>query len=149
MYTYIRGCPRGVMVKAMDCGIVVSMFELHVLSLSGNYPWERYEPPYPPSYALNCTTTVLLGQWLCHWMTYKGWYAIKQRNQTVYIYKSQPSVHILFRRWMMLCRSLNTVLYFSEVYCLSSPPVSLVISSFKITQFLISYHAVIFSYLLS
>ena len=23
-----RGCPRGVMVKAMDCGIVVSEFEL-------------------------------------------------------------------------------------------------------------------------
>ena len=27
-------------------------------SLSGKYPWERYEPPYPPSYGLNCTTTV-------------------------------------------------------------------------------------------
>ena len=30
-YTYVhtlqhRGCPRGVMVKAMDCGIVVSEF---------------------------------------------------------------------------------------------------------------------------
>ena len=23
-----RGCPRGIMVKAMDCGIVVSEFEL-------------------------------------------------------------------------------------------------------------------------
>ena len=22
-------------------------------SLSGKYPWERYEPPYPPSYGLN------------------------------------------------------------------------------------------------
>ena len=38
-YTYIhicwllkckRGCPRGVMVKAMDCGIVVSEFELQL-----------------------------------------------------------------------------------------------------------------------
>ena len=26
------------------------------------YPWERYEPPYPPSYGLNSTTTVLLGR---------------------------------------------------------------------------------------
>ena len=25
---FIRGCPRGVMVKAMDCGIVVSEFVL-------------------------------------------------------------------------------------------------------------------------
>ena len=26
--TFQRGCPRGVMVKAMDCGIVVSEFVL-------------------------------------------------------------------------------------------------------------------------
>ena len=31
-------------------------------SLSGKYPWERYEPPYPPSYGLNSTTNVLLGE---------------------------------------------------------------------------------------
>ena len=35
-------------------------------SLSGKYPWERYEPPYPSSYGLNSTTTVLLGEWLWH-----------------------------------------------------------------------------------
>ena len=35
-------------------------------SLSGKYPWERYEPPYPPGYGLNSTTTVLLGEWLWH-----------------------------------------------------------------------------------
>ena len=49
------GCPRGVMVKAMDCGIVVR-----------KYPWERYEHPYPPNYGLNSTPTVLLGEWLWH-----------------------------------------------------------------------------------
>ena len=26
----------------------------------------RYEPPYPSSYGLNSTTTVLLGEWLWH-----------------------------------------------------------------------------------
>ena len=31
-------------------------------SLSGKYPWEWYEPPYPPRYGLNSTTTVLLGE---------------------------------------------------------------------------------------
>ena len=31
-------------------------------SLSGKYPWERYETPYPPSYGLNSTTTVLQGE---------------------------------------------------------------------------------------
>ena len=35
-------------------------------SLSGKYPWETYEPPYPPSYGLNSTTTVILGEWLWH-----------------------------------------------------------------------------------
>ena len=35
-------------------------------SLSGKYPWERYEPPYPPSCGLNSTTPVLLGEWLWH-----------------------------------------------------------------------------------
>ena len=33
-------------------------------SLSGKYPWERYEPLYPPSYGLN--STVLLREWLWH-----------------------------------------------------------------------------------
>ena len=31
-------------------------------SLSGKYPWERYEPSYPTSYGLNSTITVLLGE---------------------------------------------------------------------------------------
>ena len=35
-------------------------------SLSGKYSWERYEPPYPPSYRLNSTITVLQGEWLWH-----------------------------------------------------------------------------------
>ena len=50
-------------------------------SLWGKCPWERYEPPYPPSYGLNSTTTVLLGEWAGHSITYKGWYAVKQTNQ--------------------------------------------------------------------
>ena len=33
-------------------------------SLSGKYPWERYEPAYPPCYGLNSTTTILLGEWI-------------------------------------------------------------------------------------
>ena len=64
-----RGCPRGVMVKAMDCGIIVSKFELQLryyVHFWAKYPWERYEPSYPPSYGLNSSTTVLLGEWLWH-----------------------------------------------------------------------------------
>ena len=54
--------PRGVMVKAMAWGIVGSEFVFQLRSLSAKYPWERHEPPYPPSYGLNSTTTVLLGE---------------------------------------------------------------------------------------
>ena len=62
------GCPHGVMVKAMDCGIVVREFVLqsrYYIHFRANTPWERYEPLYPPSYGLNSTTT-LLGEWLWH-----------------------------------------------------------------------------------
>ena len=56
------GGPRGVMVKAMDCGNVVCEFvhqSRYYVHFWAKYPWERYEPPYPPSYGLNSTTTVL------------------------------------------------------------------------------------------
>ena len=56
------GCPRRVMVKALDYGIVVREFVLQ----SHYYVHFRYEPPYPPSYGLNSTTAVLLEEWLWH-----------------------------------------------------------------------------------
>ena len=62
-------CPRGVMVKVMDCGIVVSKFVLqsrYYVHFRAIFSQERYEPPYLPSYGLNSTTTVLLGEWLWH-----------------------------------------------------------------------------------
>ena len=52
--------PHGEMVKAMDCRIVVSEFVLQLLY----YVHFRANTPYPPSYGLNCTTTVLLGEWV-------------------------------------------------------------------------------------
>ena len=53
------------MVKAMDCGIVVSEFVLQSRYYShfrANTSLERYEPPYPPGYGLNSTTTVIQGE---------------------------------------------------------------------------------------
>ena len=67
--THKRGCPCGVMVKAMDSGIVVCEFELqsrYYVHFQTNTLGKGIEPPYPPSYGLNSTTTVLLGEWLLH-----------------------------------------------------------------------------------
>ena len=59
------GGPRGVIVKSDGLRNRSKRVRTPVAlsrSLSGKYPWERYEPPYPPSYGLNSTTTVLLGE---------------------------------------------------------------------------------------
>ena len=54
----VQGCPRGVKVKALDCGIVVREFVLQ----SSYYVHfrERYESPYPPSYGLNSSRRMAL-----------------------------------------------------------------------------------------
>ena len=65
--TQSLGHPRGVMVKAMDRGIVVNEFKIHsnyYVHFWINTIGERYEPAYPPNYGLNSTTTVLLEEWL-------------------------------------------------------------------------------------
>ena len=49
-------------------------------SLSDSYPSKRYEPPYPPSYAVNTTSIVFFQGWLWNWITHKGWYAIKTKK---------------------------------------------------------------------
>ena len=51
-----------VIVKALDCGIVVCEFELQLryyVHFRTNTFGKRYEPSYPPSYGLNSTTAVL------------------------------------------------------------------------------------------
>ena len=56
-----RECPGGAMVKAMNCGIVVSEFKLqscYYVNFPRKKNWETYEPPYPPSYWLNYTSTL-------------------------------------------------------------------------------------------
>ena len=81
----LRWCPHGVMVKALDRGIAASKFKpqlCYYIHFQINTLGKGMTPPYPPGYGLNSTTTVLLEGWLWHWITYKGWYAIKQRNQT-------------------------------------------------------------------
>ena len=59
-------CPHGVMVKVLDCGIIVSEFKIqscYYVHFQTNTFGKGIEPPFPPSYGLN---TVLLEGWLWH-----------------------------------------------------------------------------------
>ena len=61
----VLGCPRGVMAKAIDCGIIVneSVLQSHYyVHFQANTLGKGMNPPYPPSYGLNRTTTVFLGE---------------------------------------------------------------------------------------
>ena len=67
-FIHLRGCPRGVIVKAMDFGIVVSEFVLqsrYYVHFRANTLGKGIEPPYAPSYGLNSPNTVPLREWLC------------------------------------------------------------------------------------
>ena len=69
------GCPHGVMVKALDCGIVVSEFKFqsrYYVHFQTNTLGKAINLPYPPSYGLNSTTTVLFKGWVWHSITDKG-----------------------------------------------------------------------------
>ena len=56
----MEGSPCGVKAKVLCCNFNVSKFKLQSCSLTDLYPWEKNKLPYPPSYGLNSTTTVLL-----------------------------------------------------------------------------------------
>ena len=59
----VRVCPRGVMVKVLDCEIVVSEFELqsrYYVHFRTNTLEKGMYPPYPSSYGLSDTITALL-----------------------------------------------------------------------------------------
>ena len=68
-WVYMSKFGGGVMVKVMECEIVVSEFELqsrYYVHFQANTLGKCMNPPYPPSYGLNSTPTVLLGEWLWH-----------------------------------------------------------------------------------
>ena len=73
--------------------------------------WERYEPSYPPSYGLNSITTILLEGWLWHWITYKSWYAIKQRNQTKLTLINSVDFHLYITIHGYLTRYFRNICY--------------------------------------
>ena len=61
----LRGCPRGVMVKAMDCKIVVCEFVLqsrYYVSFRANTLEKGMNPFILPAYGLNSITIFLLGE---------------------------------------------------------------------------------------
>ena len=68
-WNHVGGCPRGVMVKAMDCRIGEHEFVLqscYYFHFRANTIGNGMNPLYPPSYGLNSTTTAVLGEKLWH-----------------------------------------------------------------------------------
>ena len=100
------GCPRAVIVKVLNWGIVVSEFELQ----SHYYVHLRTNTlilHYPTNDGLNSTITVRLEGRIWHYITHKGWYAIKQRNLNRFLLV------------LMFCSlSLYTPVYFGIQYFL-------------------------------
>ena len=75
----------GIVANMLDCNITESEFKLQTHYY--NHFWintlgKGMNLLILPSYGLNSTLTVLLQRWLWDWITHKGWYAIKQRNQS-------------------------------------------------------------------
>ena len=66
----IWGCPRGVMVKAMDFGIVVYDLEIqsrYYVHFQTNTFEKHMNPLNHASYGFNSITIVLLESWLWHY----------------------------------------------------------------------------------
>ena len=62
-----RGCPRGVMFKAIDCGIVVSSYSSCAITFTfGQIPLWKVWTPLSSQLRVNSTSTVFLGEWLWH-----------------------------------------------------------------------------------
>ena len=56
-------------LKVKDFRSIIISHILLLRSLSDKYPWERYEPPYPPSYGLNRRMALALNnlqRLICH-----------------------------------------------------------------------------------
>ena len=54
--------------------------------------------PYPSTYGLNSTTNVLLEVRIWYLITYKGWYAIKQKkpNQTLLLCSDTVGIFLFY-----------------------------------------------------
>ena len=75
-------------------------------SLSGKYPWERYEPPYPSSYGLNSIPTVLLALALNKLQRLIFHYTKKQRytNWSPNLWTTRPNNN---QQKMTICRVVD------------------------------------------
>ena len=58
------------------------------------YPWERYEPHYPPSYGLYSTTVLL-----------EGWFSINNPRRLIGHKTNQPFIALSARFSFTICGS--------------------------------------------
>ena len=89
------GSPYDTVANVLDCNIIVSKFKLqscYYVHFQINNIGKDMSPLILPA--------VHLQGWLWHWITHKGWYAIKQRNES-------KSVKISTLRWFSLLSKEN------------------------------------------
>ena len=80
----LKGNLAGVVANVLDCDIVVTEFEVEsrcYVHFQINILAECMNS-FQSMYGLNSTTTIILLGWLWHYITRKGWYAIKQETIT-------------------------------------------------------------------
>ena len=74
--------------KMLHCNIKVpsSNSNRAITFIFAQFPLENVWASYFPSYESNSITAVVLLGWLCHKIAPENWYAIKHRNQTIYMH---------------------------------------------------------------
>ena len=100
----LEGVSLAVVDNILDCDIKVSEFNpqsWYYIHFWANTLGKVMNFLMPYSYGRNSSTTFLLQGWLWHWITHKGWYAIRQRNQTksifCYFYSEKQKIMISWR----------------------------------------------------
>ena len=99
---------------------------------------------------LNSTPTLLLQRWPWHWITHEGWYATKQRNQTLTTFQHMSNSTLCHFSTLNFS-SMNNIM--SDVTSLSKVT-DIIIKQCEINKFLLilrcvkQFHIILVTYLL-
>ena len=125
-----------IVANILDCDIVESSNSSHAIAFIFELiPLGRVWTPIipPPSYRLNSTTSVLLQGWLWHQITHKGWYVIKQSNQTKVLFSDDCDQYTECLQ-SLICPGYSINLYPVELWGMWSYPLIVITHWTTLTQ---------------